>query len=158
MTIFCDKRRIILDNRLHEYITSTLDYTDIQKKWSKLYQVVNNSRSQSQTCTTLCSMDNHTIKKSANGLKIDAQQTTTNIYQLWLWDTDHYIYTPIRPIENIVFDTLDVLSYSKIYINIFYFVITSSIIIDTFIIVCLFIICIKNLNKALFSFNFFFAK
>jgi hypothetical protein len=81
--IFFDERRIILDNSwIHQHVTSTLDYTNIQKLIFHLNctHTLNSSRSQNQTCTTLCSMDNRTGKHSAKGLRIDVQRTTANIH------------------------------------------------------------------------------
>jgi hypothetical protein len=41
---------------------------------------MNSSRSQNQTYTTLCSMDDRTGKYSAKGLRTDVQRTTANIH------------------------------------------------------------------------------
>jgi hypothetical protein len=79
---FYDERRIILNNSwVHGHPTSTLHYTNIQKKFHLNYtQAVNSSKSQNQTCTTLCNMDDRTGKHSAKDIRTDAQRTTTNIY------------------------------------------------------------------------------
>jgi len=41
---------------------------------------MNSSRSQNQTYTTLCSMDDRIGKHSAKGLRTDAQRTTANTH------------------------------------------------------------------------------
>jgi len=43
-------------------------------------QTVNNSRSQNQTYTTFCSIDDRRGKHSAKGLRTDALRTTSNIH------------------------------------------------------------------------------
>ena len=77
------KNYIILDN---SWGTSTYYQHSGLHKYPETYfyldctHAVNSSRSQNQTCTTFCSMDDCTDKHLVKGLRTHAQGTTANIH------------------------------------------------------------------------------
>jgi hypothetical protein len=74
--------RIILNN---SWYINTYNHSGLYKYLETDFHLnythaVNSCRSQDQTCTTLCSMDDRTDKHSVKGLRTYAQRMTANIH------------------------------------------------------------------------------